>query len=74
MAQAAKLLDWSRCPGCGQPRWLAHDKDSSWRPQMTKCESCNAIEDLKETPDAVRRLEGERSHPQAWHFHTEYVP
>jgi len=40
---------------------------------MVKCESCNAIEDLKETPDAQRRLEGERAHPQAWHFHTEYV-
>ena len=52
LAQASKLLDWSRCPGCGQPRWLAHDKSSSWRPQMVKCESCNAIEDLKETPQA----------------------
>lgn len=74
LAQAAKALDWSRCPGCGQPRWLAHDPKSSWMPRMTKCESCNAIEDLKETPQAKARLEAERSHPQAWHFHTEHVP
>ena len=73
LAQAAKLLDWSRCPGCGQPRWLAHDKDSSWRPKMVKCESCAAIEDLRETPLAKQRLEGDHAKPSAWHFHTEHV-
>lgn len=74
LAQAAKLLDWSRCPGCGQPRWLAHNPESSWRPKMTKCESCNAIEDLKETGDAQKRLDPETGRPSVWHFHTEHVP
>ena len=67
LARAAKMLDWSRCPGCGQPRWLAHDKKSKWRPKMTKCESCNAIEDLKDMQPE------DMSHAQAYHFHTEHV-
>jgi hypothetical protein len=67
LAQAAKMLDWSRCPGCGQPRWLAHDPKSKWRPQRVKCESCNAIETLKDMqPEDLH-------HAQAYHFHSEYV-
>ena len=46
LAQAAKQLDWSRCPGCGQPRWLAHDPKAKFRPHKVKCESCEAIEVL----------------------------
>lgn len=68
LAQAAKMLDWSRCPGCGQPRWLAHEKSSKWRPHMVKCQSCNAMEDLKDT------LPEELHHAQAYHFSTELVP
>jgi hypothetical protein len=40
---------------------------------MVKCESCNAIEDLKDTPQAQRRLDPEKGHPGAWHFFTEHV-
>lgn len=67
LAQAAKMLDRSRCPGCGQPRWLSHEKTSKWRPHKVKCESCNAIEDLKDMqPEDLK-------HPQAYHFHSEHV-
>ena len=68
LAQAAKMLDRSRCGGCGQPTWLSHDKDSMWRPKKVRCQSCHAIEDLKALqPDDVK-------HPSALHFHTEHVP
>lgn len=70
LAQAAKQLDRSRCPGCGQPRWLAHEPTSKWRPHVVKCQSCNAIEDLKDAPEVQQRTE---KHPQAYHFHTEHV-
>ena len=71
------MLDRTRCAGCGQPAWLAHDKNSKWRPDWTKCESCNAIEDLKEkSRDQTLRglLEGERARPSVVQFHTEHVP
>ena len=67
LAQAAKQLDWSRCPGCGKPQWLAHDPKSKWRPKKVKCESCEAIEVLKEMqPDDLK-------HPAAYHFYSEHV-
>ena len=67
LAQAAKMLNRSRCAGCGQPTWLSHDKSSMWRPKMVKCQSCNAIEDLKALqPEDVKN-------PQALHFYTEHV-
>ena len=68
------MLDRTRCAGCGQPAWLAHDKDSKWRPQVVKCESCNAIEVLKEHGPVKQKLEGPNAHPQAFHFFTEHVP
>jgi len=68
LAQAAKILDRSRCPGCGQPAWLAHEPKSKWRPKKIRCQSCNAIEDLKATlPEDV-------DNPQALQFFTEHVP
>jgi len=68
LAQAAKILDRSRCAGCGQPTWLSHEPKSKWRPKQVRCQSCNAIEDLKALqPDDVKN-------PQALHFHTEHVP
>jgi hypothetical protein len=68
LAQAAKTLDRSRCSGCGQPTWLSHDKASKWRPKQIRCQSCNAIEDLKATlPEEVKNA-------QALHFYTEHVP
>ena len=70
LARAAEALERSRCPGCGQPAWLAHDKSSKWRPQITKCQSCNSIEDLKDLPEIKQRVE---KHPQAYHFHSEHV-
>jgi hypothetical protein len=46
---------------------LAHDPKSKWRPQRVKCESCNAIETLKDMqPEDLH-------HAQAYHFHSEYV-
>ena len=67
LARAAEALERSRCPGCGQPAWLAHDKSSKWRPHKTKCESCEAIEVLKDMqPEDLK-------HPQAYHFHSEHV-
>ena len=67
LAQAAKMLDWSRCPGCGQPRWLGHDKTSKFRPKKSKCESCEAIEVLKAIqPEDLK-------HAGAYYFHTEHV-
>ena len=76
LAQAVKMLNRSRCSGCGQPTWLSHDKDSKWRPHWVKCESCNAIEDLKERPPRGLRhlIDGEDARPQVVQFHTEYVP
>ena len=68
LAQAAKTLDRSRCSGCDQPTWLSHDKASKWRPKQIRCQSCNAIEDLKATlPEEVKNA-------QALHFYTEHVP
>ena len=67
LAQAAKQLDWSRCPGCGQPRWLAHDPKGKFRPKKSKCESCEAISVLKDMqPDDLK-------HPDSYYFHTEHV-
>ena len=68
LAQAAKILDRSRCGGCGQPTWMAHEPKSNWRPKKVRCQSCNAIEDLKATlPEDVKN-------PQALQFYTEHVP
>jgi hypothetical protein len=68
LQQAVEMLDRSKCPGCGQPAWMAHDAASKWRPKKVRCESCNAIEDLKATlPEDVKN-------PQALHFYTEHVP
>lgn len=68
LAQAVEMLDRSRCSGCGQPTWLSHDKASKWRPKQVRCQSCNAIEDLKATlPEEVKNA-------QALHFYTEHVP
>lgn len=68
LAQAAKTLDWSRCSGCGQPRWLAHNQNSYFTPKRVKCESCEAIEVLK----AERPLP-ETAKANAYHYHTEYL-
>lgn len=74
LAQAVEMLDRSRCSGCGQPTWLSHEKSSMWRPKYVKCQSCNAIEDLKKHPEVKQKMEGERANPQAYHFYTEHVP
>lgn len=67
LAQAAKQLDWSRCPGCGVPRWIGHDDTALFTPHRSKCEGCESIEILKEKqPEDLRN-------PQAYYFHTEHV-
>jgi len=65
------LLDRTRCPGCGQPTWLAHDPKSNWRPSAIRCQSCNAIEDRKAAMGTDERA---LHNVQAIHFHTEHVP
>lgn len=63
LAQAAAILDKSRCPGCGQPLWLAYDPalERSWVADYpTRCHPCTAIaaraEDYSEAtaPNALR--------------------
>ena len=68
------MLDRSRCSGCGQPTWLSHDKASKWRPKYVECQSCAAIEDLKEVPSVKKMLENPATHVQALSFYTEHVP
>jgi hypothetical protein len=68
------MLDRTRCPGCGEPTWLSHDPKSKWRPHYVECQSCKAIEDLKEHPPIKKKLEGENARPAAFHFYSEHVP
>jgi hypothetical protein len=50
---------------------MAHDPKAKYRPHYVKCESCNAIEDLKEHPNVAPKLEN--GHATAFHFYTEHV-
>ena len=77
LAQAAEMLDRSRCAGCGQPTWLSHDPKSLWAPDWSKCEACDSIEELKSAaksrvPKLHALLEGENARPQTVHFSTEH--
>jgi hypothetical protein len=70
LQQAVDLLDAARCPGCGHPKWLAHDKASrrKWKASATRCYSCDAT--------AARQDElakGEANRPSAIYFGTTYT-
>lgn len=61
------MLDRTRCPGCGQPTWLSHDKayKRSWVAKAERCFSCDA--------QATRQAEmtkGEVHNPGAIHYRT----
>lgn len=45
LAQAVEILNRNRCPECGQPIWLSHDKQhrKHWRATAERCYSCDAI-------------------------------
>ena len=68
LAQAVEFLDRTRCSGCGQPTWLAHDKTYKrlWTAKAERCFSCDALasrqEQMKDTLN-----------PGAVHFRTEYL-
>jgi len=46
-----ETLDRSRCPGCGEPTWLSHDKahKREWSAKAERCFSCDAIATKQET-------------------------
>ena len=67
LAQAYRMLDRSRCPGCGEPRWLSNDPRARYTPHKVKCEGCESIAILQAT------VPEDYKHPQALHFHTEYL-
>ena len=73
LAQACKRLDWSRCPGCGQPRWLSHDETSLYKPSMVKCEGCESIAIKKASKDVTALFERPDRYAEAYHFTTEHV-
>lgn len=62
------MLDWSRCPGCGEPRWRAHNPKSKYRPKRVKCEACESLAIAEE----VKPTEGEK-YPRAFHYITEFL-
>lgn len=67
LAQAVEFLDRTRCPGCGQPTWLSHDKTFKrlWGAKAERCFSCDA--------QAVRQEQMKDMHnPSAVHFTTEF--
>ena len=45
LQQAVDVLDQNRCPGCGQPMWLSHDKTlrRKWKVSAERCFPCDAI-------------------------------
>lgn len=66
LAQAAELLDRSRCPGCGTPLWLAYDPklERKWKsPLPNRCHPCTA------KGKRMSEYEGENvTHRDALHF------
>lgn len=68
--QAVELLDAARCPGCGQPTWLSHDKATrrKWKVRADRCFACDAAEERREQMDKA-----EPQRPGAIHYSTEYA-
>lgn len=66
LAQAAEMLDRSRCPGCGTPLWLAYDPklERKWKsPLPNRCHPCTA------KGKRMAEYEGENvTHRDALHF------
>lgn len=68
LAQAVEMLDRSRCPGCGQPTWLSHDKATrkQWKGVTRRCFACDA--------SLARRDELKDAHrPESIHTYAEWV-
>ena len=69
LAQAAKVLDRSRCPGCGTPLWLAYDKGlkNKWEAPLPKrCHPCTAKGKRMKDYDDPAVIQ-----PHALHFRVE---
>jgi hypothetical protein len=64
------MLDRARCPGCGQPTWLSHDKATrgKWAAKAERCFSCDVAASRQEVMN-----KGETRNPGAIHYRTEYV-
>lgn len=68
LQQAVDLLDAVKCSGCGQPRWLSHDKafKKQWKASVEVCFACQAREQKAKEFD-------EHPHPRALHSGVEFV-
>lgn len=71
LAQAAEMLDRSRCPGCGTPLWLAYDPklEKKWEsPLPNRCHPCTA------KSQRMKQYEGDDvTHRDALHFDVHQV-
>lgn len=62
LQQAVDTLDAQRCSGCGQPRWLSHDKAHAraWKVTAERCFACDAIarrqDEMTSGDDGARRV------------------
>lgn len=64
------MLDRTRCPACGHPTWLSHDKvyRKAFVAKGERCFSCDSIASKQKV------LSGDNVHnPGAIHYRTEFV-
>lgn len=64
------MLDRARCPGCGQPTWLSHDKATRkmWKVTAERCFACDAADARRDDLS-----KGDPQRPGAIHFATQYL-
>ena len=63
------MLDRTRCPGCGQPTWLSHDKiyRRMWNATAERCFSCDAQESRQ------KAMGKEVHNPGAIHYRSRFT-